>query len=107
MGINIALIGAGNIARKGHLPGLLKAGARIVAVCDSSRDRAKDIAAELDQVAIFTDYQEMLAAVRPEAVTIAIPNTLHAEAAQAALAAGAHVLCEKRWQQHWLTHNAW
>jgi predicted dehydrogenase len=96
MEIGVALIGAGNIARLGHIPGLLRAGAKIVAICDADLNKARTLAAELDQEPrAFTDYREMLAAVRPEAVSIAIPNVFHAAVTIEALQTGAHVLCEK------------
>jgi len=43
----------------------------------------------------FTDYREMLATVRPQAVSIATPTALHFEVACAAIDAGAHLLIEK------------
>ena len=43
----------------------------------------------------FTDYKEMLATVRPEAVSVAVPTALHEEVATAVMEAGAHVLVEK------------
>ena len=96
MEIGVALIGAGNIARIGHVPGLLRAGARIIAVCDADLEKARLLAGELNpQPSVFTDYREMLATVKPDAVTIAIPNTFHAAVAIEALGIGAHVLCEK------------
>jgi predicted dehydrogenase len=95
MEAGFAVIGAGNIARLGHVPGLLRAGAKLVAICDSDLNRAKALAAELDQPAVFADYREMLSSVQPAAVTIGIPNAFHADVAIAALQMGAHVLCEK------------
>jgi predicted dehydrogenase len=96
MEIGVALIGAGNIARIGHVPGLLQAGAKIMAVCDADLNKARMLATELDpQPPVFGDYREMLTVVRPDAVTIAIPNAFHATVAIEALGIGAHVLCEK------------
>jgi predicted dehydrogenase len=46
-------------------------------------------------VPFYTDYQEMLAKEKPEAVTIAVPTALHRDVALAALEAGAHILVEK------------
>lgn len=43
----------------------------------------------------FTDYQKMLATVRPEVVSVAVPEAIHAPMTLEALDAGAHVYCEK------------
>jgi predicted dehydrogenase len=45
--------------------------------------------------AVYTDYREMLARERPDAVSLALPPALNPEAAAAALAAGCHTLAEK------------
>ncbi len=45
--------------------------------------------------AFFTDYKEMLKKVKPDLVTIALPNFLHATVAIDAMRAGASVLGEK------------
>ncbi len=46
-------------------------------------------------VAVYTDLDALLREVRPDYVDVALPTALHAPAVMAALAAGAHVLCEK------------
>ena len=46
-------------------------------------------------VAVYTDVEKMLAEVKPDMVDIVLPTALHAAAVEAALASGAHVLCEK------------
>src|SRR5262245_49717403 len=43
----------------------------------------------------FLDHRELLRTIRPDAVVICTPHLLHAQQAQDALLAGAHVLVEK------------
>lgn len=66
-----------------------------VAACDASLNRAEAFASMCDGVKAFADVAAMLATARPEAVILATPHPLHAEAAILAAGAGAHVLVEK------------
>ena len=93
--MRVGIIGAGNIAQYAHLPGYQKVpGVQIVAICDIVPERAKQVAAKWNVPQVFTDYREMLK--QPlDAVSICVPNCVHAEATIAALESGAHVLCEK------------
>jgi predicted dehydrogenase len=89
------LIGLGRINRA-HLEGLRRASdvASIVAVCDVDRGAAERVAAECG-AQLYTDYRELLKDSRIAVVDIALPHNLHFEVANAALAAGKHVLLEK------------
>jgi predicted dehydrogenase len=95
--LKIAIIGCGDIARKIHIPAYLKNGgkAEIVALYNRTREKADACAAEFGISRVFTDCPEMLEKVRPDAVSVCVCNSLHAEYAEAALKAGANVLCEK------------
>lgn len=66
----------------------------LVGVADSLHENGQRIASKYG-VPAFDDYHEMLSAVRPDVVTIAVPTSLHREVAETAMAAGAHVLIEK------------
>lgn len=92
--LRVALAGAGNISPY-HLAAWQQAGAEVAAICDPVRARAEQRAHEFAIPATFTDYREMLAAVRPDAVDIASPMDTHSTFVLAALAAGAHALCQK------------
>ncbi|NYF16628.1 putative dehydrogenase [Microbacterium sp. AK009] len=69
-------------------------GAELTGVCDLRPDRSRDMAAELGCNG-YTDVQQMLATCDLDAVSIALPDHLHADAAITAARAGKHVLVEK------------
>jgi predicted dehydrogenase len=71
------------------------AGARLLAVCDLNRELAESAARKHGVKQVFTDYREMLALAKLDAVVIATPHFLHYQMIADALAAGKHVLCEK------------
>lgn len=93
--MRVGIIGAGNIARFAHIPGYQKLpDVEIVAICDIIEPKVKQVAAEYGIAKTFTDYRQMLK-LPLDAVSICVPNSVHAEAAMVALQAGANVLCEK------------
>jgi predicted dehydrogenase len=92
----IACIGAGTVVQKGHIPSFQRlANTEVAAICDVNRARAQEVADHTNIPAVFTDYQEMLAEIKPDIAVIATPNVFHKPMTLAALDAGAHVLCEK------------
>lgn len=93
--LRAAIIGAGGVARTQHAPALARLdGVKIAAVCDIDEARAKDLAAQYGASA-YTDYERMLADVRPDIVHVCTPEANHYEPVIASLEAGAHVFCEK------------
>lgn len=93
--INIAVIGCGSIAKHRHLPEYAQnEHVNIVAVCDIVETRVKTMAEQYGARS-YTDYTELLAQEQVDAVSVCLPNALHAPVSIAALDAGAHVLCEK------------
>src|SRR5690606_23219108 len=93
--LRFALVGAGaNIAGQ-HLAAIeATPGAELVALCDVDAARAAPVA-ERTGAPLFADLEAMLAEVRPDVVSVLTPHPFHAPVAEAALAAGAHVLVEK------------
>ncbi len=92
----IGLIGLGSRSSR-HMGAFEElASVEVAALSDIQADRMRAgrqgpaVNAEL-----YTDYRELIADSRVEAVVIAAPNFLHAEMAIAALQAGKHVLMEK------------
>jgi predicted dehydrogenase len=80
----------------GHIPGFKRhSDAQVVAVCDTNSERANALATSHGIPTVYTNWREIIADPTIDAVTIALPNALHAEVSIAALNAGKHVLCEK------------
>ncbi|MBI2856718.1 MAG: Gfo/Idh/MocA family oxidoreductase, partial [Chloroflexi bacterium] len=92
--LRIGIIGVGFGATV-HIPGLQSEGVEVVAVCARREERARETAAKFGIPHVFTDYHKMLEMPGLDAVSIVSPHHLHREMAEAALAAGKHVLCEK------------
>ena len=97
MVLQVGLIGCGGITRP-HVDGwnALGAKAHIVAVADLSAEAAQ---ARVEQIGypvkIYSDYHDLLADPRVEAVDIALPHHLHRDAIVAAALAGKHLMTEK------------
>lgn len=92
----IALIGFGNVAERGHLPGWLqRADFRVVAAADTDEQRRAAVAELLPDVRVYQAAEDLLRDEKPDAVDIATPPRCHAPLAVSAAAGGCHVLCEK------------
>lgn len=68
---------------------------KLVAVVDMNPERFEEFTPIVGPENCFSDYQEMLQKAKPDVVSIALPNSLHAPVTIDCLEAGAHVLCEK------------
>lgn len=94
--LRVGLIGAGHIARAGHLPALKRhSGVAVTAVADISEERAREVARMFDIPRVYASYDAMLGDGDLDAVIVATNNVSHAPITLAALAAGVDVLCEK------------
>ena len=94
--IKVGIIGAGGIAQYAHIPGSQKLkDVELLAVADPVAGRAKGVAEKFNIPRYFEDPQKMLAIAELDAVSVCVPNYLHAPLTIAALEAGKHVLCEK------------
>jgi predicted dehydrogenase len=71
------------------------AGAEVVGVAASTPERAREAAAHLRVQRAFRSPEELATADGVDVVHVCTPNRLHAPLAEAALAAGKHVVCEK------------
>ena len=67
----------------------------VIAVCDLDRGHAQEVATEYKIPHVYTDHLEMLENGDIDAVSVCLPNFLHAPISIGALNAGKHVLCEK------------
>lgn len=95
--LRAAIIGAGQIARKSHIPNYLSMGdeVEIVGICDRNIEAARTAAIESGIPYWSSDHKEMLDMVNPDIVNVCVPNKFHFTAVCDSLDAGCHVLCEK------------
>jgi predicted dehydrogenase len=93
-GVRIAIAGAGFIGAV-HARSARLAGGRLVGVAASSPARSERAAASLGAERAFASAEELVTSADVDVVHICTPNHLHRPLAEAALAAGKHVICEK------------
>ncbi|MDE0012953.1 MAG: Gfo/Idh/MocA family oxidoreductase [Candidatus Poribacteria bacterium] len=67
----------------------------VIAVCDLDKGHAQEVATEYKIPRVYTNHLEMLENGDIDAVSVCLPNFLHAPISIDALNAGKHVLCEK------------
>ena len=89
----VAIIGLG--FGRAHIPAFQAHGCRVVALCQRDQAAARKIADTYGVPEVFARWEETLDRARPDVVVIATPPHLHHDIALAAIARGAHVLCEK------------
>ena len=94
MALQAGLAGTGFIGRV-HARSLTLAGAELAGVAASTRESASAAANELRAARAFDSADELVRDPRIDVVHICTPNHLHLPLAEAALAAGKHVICEK------------
>ncbi len=93
--LTVGIIGA-SFARDAYLPALAHiAEARVVALASGRIESARAAAAPYGIEHVYDDWQKMLSDHAFDLVCIATPTVMHKPMALAALAGGAHVLCEK------------
>ncbi len=93
--LNVAVIGAGAIGVD-HIASFQQhPAATVVALADVSPERGREAAEKYKIPDLVTDYKVLLARDDIDAISIALPNYLHAPVALAALKAGKHVMIDK------------
>jgi predicted dehydrogenase len=92
--LSVVVVGTGFIGPV-HVEGLRRAGIGVAGIVGSSPERSAQAARELNLPGGYASLDEVLADRSIAAVHLATPNRLHFEQAQAVLASGKHVLCEK------------
>lgn len=91
-----AMIGCGNVAVNGHLPGwLTRPDVEISAVAETNPERKADVAARLPRAHWYDSVEALLAGETLDFVDICTPPATHAGLIRSALKRGLHVLCEK------------
>jgi len=93
--LNVGIIGA-SFARDAYLPAFAHIpGAKVTALASGRLESAQAAAAPYDIAHVYDDWQAMLANHSFDLICIATPTVMHAPMVLAAIAADAHVLCEK------------
>lgn len=90
--LRVGVIGAGHLGTRhadiyAGMPGI-----RLVGVCDANPSRAREVARRLGCPAV-SDFRQLVGQV--EAVSLAVPTTLHAHIGRVLLRHGVHLLIEK------------
>jgi predicted dehydrogenase len=91
----IGIIGAGGIVRGCHLPAYRSQGWEVVRIASRTAERARSVAEEFDVPSWSDDLLDVVRDERVEVVDLVLPDHLHREFAEAAFAAGKHVMCQK------------
>ena len=99
--LRVGIIGAGNMGGRHARHWSRLPGARVAAVADVQAEKAERLAAHVAEASggaaprVFADGAALIADGGVDAVSICLPTPLHRPPAEAAFAAGKHVLCEK------------
>jgi len=98
--LRIAVVGAGNIAQRYHLPSLARLseedeGLQLVALCDIDAARAREMGARFGFQRTYTDYRALLDAEAPDAVWVLVPIPVTREVAGFFLSHRVPTLLEK------------
>jgi len=94
--VRLGLIGLGQWPRQAYLPVLKKLDTVKICAVAARTFATREYALEQlgRQTTIYNDYRELLGDENVEAVALALPNDLHNETIEAALASGKHVFYE-------------
>ncbi|MFB5760630.1 Gfo/Idh/MocA family protein [Paenibacillus medicaginis] len=96
--LRVGIIGCGGIANGKHIPSLsAQKNVELVAFCDIIEERAIESARKIgrEDIAIYTDYKELLKDESIDLIHVCTPNKSHSFITIDALEAGKHVMCEK------------
>ena len=95
--VNVGVIGCGAIAERLHIPDYAACPqAKLVAFADVDAARAEAMADRfVPEARVYADYKKMLADGGIDAVSVCLPNVLHAPVTIAALKAGCNAMVEK------------
>src|SRR5688500_2495414 len=101
--LSVAVIGAG-MAGRSHAAGYRQVNTvfgeglppvRLAAIADANEALARDAARRYGFEKAVSSWEEVVADPSVDAISIVVGNALHRPIAEAAVAAGKHVLCEK------------
>jgi predicted dehydrogenase len=93
--VKTAIVGCGRISDLHELGYRDREDARLVAVCDAKKGRAREKAKAWGVAKVYSEYAELLADPDVDLVELLVPHHLHAEMTVAACRAGKHVSVQK------------
>lgn len=94
--INVGILGAGGIAALSHLPEIAAVGGmRVTHICGRAERRLRLLCDRFDVPRFSTSWADLLADDALDAVIVALPHPLHAEAGLAVLQQGLHLFMQK------------
>jgi predicted dehydrogenase len=93
--LGVAIVGCGRISDLHQLGYRGRDDARIVAVCDARKGRARDKARAWGVETVYSDYDRLLDDPAVDLVELLVPHHLHAGMTVAACRAGKHVSVQK------------
>jgi len=95
--VKAAIVGAGLIAGKKHIPAFIKHKSKVelVALCDLNQEGAQKLATQFGIPRVYADIGEMIEKEKPELVDICTPPQTHVRLAIEAMKRGCNVLIEK------------
>jgi predicted dehydrogenase len=94
MSIRTAVIGVGSMGKNHARVYSDLTGSKLVAIADPQQDSI-DYVSSRYHIPGYADYIEMLEVEKPQAVTIAVPTSMHRDVALTAMEKGADILIEK------------
>jgi predicted dehydrogenase len=95
--IRVAIVGAGHVTRKRHLPGFRALpGVKIVGVCNMRRESSARVAREFGIPKVYGTWEHVIEDDEVDAVVIGAWPYLHCPVTLAAFDAGKHVLSQAR-----------
>ncbi len=94
--LNVGILGAGGIAALSHLPEVADiAGMRVTHLCGRRESRLRLLCERFDVPRFSTTWAALLSDEDLDAVIVALPHPLHAEAGLAVLERGLHLFMQK------------
>jgi predicted dehydrogenase len=105
--LKVGIVGFGFMGRTHYQCWNKVEGAEVVAICDVNPNIVEDTkkavgnigdtsaTVDFDSLNLYTDFNEMLAKEKLDAVSITLPTFLHPDTSIMALSAGVNVMCEK------------
>jgi predicted dehydrogenase len=94
--IRFGVLSTAKIGREKVIPAMQQSKyCEITAICSRNKERAEEVASQMNIPRAYGTYEELLADPEIDAIYNPLPNNLHVQWSIKSLMAGKHVLCEK------------